>query len=449
MAGVIIAFIIWNLELTGLSVAGRKTFSLTIMTVIFWAAKVADPAYISALFLMLLLIFKIAPAEEVLSLWTTQTVYLVIGAYLIAAAVDSSGLGERIAYKFILKFVDSFRSIIYSIFALTFLLSLIIPHPWPRAFIIMSVMAVIIENAGITETDAAKIGFTVFAASIPISMIFLTGESTLNIMALQLSGIELSWGGWFLQMGAPAMLAAILTMFLILKLFKPEEEIELNKKAIGRKLLDLGRMSEEEQKTVFWLIVAVVLWMTDSFHGVKLGWITLTVAVMMSLPFTGDILKAEDWNKVPIKVLIFLTAAVAIGKVGSLTGMNQWVAGVILPEQAPQHLLYFALLTAAISMILHMFLGSVIAVMGIAIPAFLIFAKHIGLNPLVPTLFVYTAIGTHYLLPFHHLNILVGMGKDNGNYTEKSVIKLGIPLTLVTIIVIIFEYFWWQFTGLL
>ncbi|TDO94037.1 anion transporter [Halanaerobium saccharolyticum] len=447
--GIIVALLIWNLNIPGLSLAGRKMFSLTLMTVIFWAAKVADSAYIAALFLMLMLIFEIAPPEEVLSLWTSQTVYLVIGAYLIAAAVERSGLGERIAYKFIIRFVDSYRSIIYSIFALTFMMSLIIPHPWPRAFIIMSVMSVVIENAGINKNDASKIGLTVFAASIPISMIFLTGESTLNFMTLEFAGVDLSWGGWFLYMGAPAALAAILTLFVILKLFKPEEEVEINKKKIGQKLLDLGMMSVEEQRTVFWLIAAVVLWMTDSFHGVELGWLTLTIAVMMSLPLTGDVLKKEDWDQVPIKVLIFLTAAVAIGKVGSLTGMNQWLAEVMLPAEAPGNMLYFALMTAGISMFLHMFLGSVIAVMGIAIPAFIIFAESFGINPLVPALFVYTAIGTHYILPFHHLNILVGMGKENGNYSEKDVIKLGIPLTAVALITIAFEYFWWQFTGLI
>jgi anion transporter len=447
--GIIAALLIWNLKLPGLSLAGRKMFSLTLMTVIFWAAKVADSAYIAALFLMLMLIFEIAPPEEVLSLWTSQTVYLVIGAYLIAAAVERSGLGERIAYKFIIRFVDSYRSIIYSIFALTFMMSLIIPHPWPRAFIIMSVMSVVIENAGINKNDASRIGLTVFAASIPVSMIFLTGESTLNFMTLEFAGVDLSWGGWFIYMGAPAALAAVLTLFVILKLFKPEEEIEINKKKIGQKLLDLGMMSAEEQRTVFWLIAAVVLWMTDSFHGVELGWLTLTIAVMMSLPLTGDVLKKEDWNQVPIKVLIFLTAAVAIGKVGSLTGMNQWLAEVVLPAEAPGSMLYFALMTAGISMFLHMFLGSVIAVMGIAIPAFIIFAESFGINPLVPALFVYTAIGTHYILPFHHLNILVGMGKENGNYREKDVIKLGIPLTAVALITIVFEYFWWQFTGLI
>lgn len=43
--------------------------------------------------------------------------YLIIGAYLIAVAVKESGLGERIAYKFIVKYVSSFKSIIVSIFA--------------------------------------------------------------------------------------------------------------------------------------------------------------------------------------------------------------------------------------------------------------------------------------------------------------------------------------------
>lgn len=57
--------------------------------------------------------------------------WLVIGSYLIASAVKESGLGERIAYAFMLKFVRDAKSLIISIFALTFVLSLLIPHPFP------------------------------------------------------------------------------------------------------------------------------------------------------------------------------------------------------------------------------------------------------------------------------------------------------------------------------
>ncbi|MBG0765693.1 MAG: anion permease, partial [Tissierellales bacterium] len=115
------------------------------------------------MYLALLIIFNVAEPSVVLSPWLSSTMFLVIGAYLIASAVKSSGLGERIAYKFIIKFVSSYKSIIISIFALTFILSILIPHPWPRAFLIMSVMVVVIKSANISRQDAVKIGFTVFA----------------------------------------------------------------------------------------------------------------------------------------------------------------------------------------------------------------------------------------------------------------------------------------------
>ena len=118
-------------------------------------------------------------------------------AYLIAGAVKESGLGERIAYKFIISYVTSFKSIIVAIFILTFILSLLIPHPWPRAFLIMSVMAVVIKSANIPRVDAVKIGFTVFAASVPVSLIFLTGDATISPLAVQSSGVSLGWLGWF------------------------------------------------------------------------------------------------------------------------------------------------------------------------------------------------------------------------------------------------------------
>lgn len=447
--GILTALIIANSNIEGLSPEGQLCLAFSLMTVIFWATNVAHPGYTSGLYLILLVIFDVAPAENVFSLWNSSVIYLVLGAYLIAGSVESSGLGERIAYNYLLKFVNSYRSIIVSIFVLTFILSLLIPHPWPRAFLIMSVMVRIIKSADLNDNDAAKIGLTVFAASVPISMIFLTGDSTINIMAVEFSGMDLSWFGWFYNMGIPAALASIMTFFLILYLFKPETNIKFNKEEIRNKLNAMGAITRLEKKTLLWISIAIVLWMTDSIHGIELGWVTLGVAMLMSFPIIGEVLKPEDWKKVPINVLIFLTAAVSIGRIGGLTGMNSWISSVILPGTIPSNIFLLAIMIAVVSVLLHMVLGSVIAVMGIAIPAFLVFSEGSGLNPLVPALLVYSSIALHYILPFHHLNILVGLGKENGLYTDKEVIKLGLPLTLVVFIIVIFEVVWWQITGLI
>lgn len=448
--GILIAVGINLLPLNGISPQGKMCLGLTLMTVVFWGFQIAQAGYVSGLFLALLIIFKVAPPATVFYSWTGTTMYLIIGAYLIAGAVKNSGLGERIAYAFILKFVNSFKSIIISIFVITFILSILIPHPWPRAFLIMSVMAVIIKSTKMPKEDAVKVGFTVFAASVPVSLIFLTGDSVINTLAVAASGQSISWLGWFKIMGIPSIVASILTCILILILFKPKEEITINKDEIRNKLASLGKFSNIEKRTTVWICIAVVLWMTDSIHGINIGWITLIIAMLMSMPVVGEILKPKDWSQVPMQVLLFLTAAMAIGKVGGETGMNKWIASTILPSTIPSNIFVLAAFIGVVSIVIHMLLGSVIAVMGVAIPALLIFTTPMGINPIATTFFVYTAIAVHYVFPFQHLNMLVGLGEENGMYTQNETIKLGLPLiAVVFIVMLIVEIPWWKLIGIL
>lgn len=465
--GIVVAIGIYLAPLQGLTPQGQITLALTLMTVIFWAFQIAHPGYTSGLYLGLLVLFQVIPgiaatattkaipaaaatAAVVFKSWTGTTMWLVIGAYLIATAVKTSGLGERIAYNYMLKFVKDFKSIIVGIFVLTFILSILIPHPWPRAFLIMSVMAVVIQTSQIPKVDAVKIGLAVFGASVPVSLIFLTGDSVINPLAVAASGQTMGWTAWFINMGPPAIVASIITCILILMLFKPTQPVVVNKDEIKAKLAGLGKLSGIEIRTIIWLTIAVGLWMTDSVHGINLGWVTLIIAMLMSFPVIGKVLTPKDWAQVPMQVLVFLTAAIAIGVVGAATGMNAWIAATLLPSTAPANLFLFAGIVTLIAIVIHMLLGSVIAVMGVAVPAILVFAQAMGLNPLVPTLLVYTAIAAHYVLPFQHLNMLVGASEDTGGYTQKETIRLGLPLAAVMFfITMAVEIPWWRITGLI
>ncbi|MEG0831875.1 MAG: anion permease, partial [Acidaminococcaceae bacterium] len=277
--GILVALGIFFTEIPGLSHEGHMCMAFSFMTVVWWGFQISQPGYTSGIYLLLLTIFKVAKPALVFSTWTMSMMWLIIGAYLIAGAVKDSGLGERISYKFIDKFVTNFQSIISAIFILTFILSLLIPHPWPRAFLIMSVMAVVIKSANIPKVDAVKIGFTVFAASVPISLIFLTGDATISPLAVSSSGVPLGWMGWFKLMGPPAIVGSILSYFMILFLFKPTQEVHVNKAEIREKLAALGPMSGKEKRTAFWIGLAIILWMTDTIHGIDIGWVTLFIAM--------------------------------------------------------------------------------------------------------------------------------------------------------------------------
>ena len=102
-----------------------------------------------------------------------------------------------------------------------------------------------------------------------------------------------------------------------------------------------------------------------------------------------------------------------------------------------------------IAIVIHLCFGSVIAVMGIVIPAMLAFTEALGINPIIPVMIAYTAINAHFILPFHNLAILVGAGEENGMYSEKECIKFGVPYTLVLfLITCVFQVPWWKVIGL-
>ena len=138
-----------------------------------------------------------------------------------------------------------------------------------------------------------------------------------------------------------------------------------------------------------------------------------------------------------------------IGTVGGATGMNGWIASVVLPGSVPDNLFVLALLIAVITVVIHMFMGSVMAVLGICVPAFIAFTSGSGVSSIAVAMMVFSAINIHYILPFHNLAILVGEGGDNAGYSAKEAVRMGVPLTVVVFVVVIVEAIWFHLLGLM
>jgi len=447
--GILVCIALILMPINELDHNGQVFLGLTMMTVVFWVFQVANMGFVSGLYLALLVIFQVADAHIVFSPWVGSTLYFVIGAYIIASAVKHSGLGDRIAMYVITKHISSFKSIIISIFVLQIILSLMIPNSWARSLIIMSVMKQVIDNANVSKKDATTIGFTVFASSIPASMLFLTGESAINLLIVEYSGMHIGWLQWLVYMGPPAIAAILLTLLSILVFFKPDKEIQVDKSIMKKKLEQMGKLSKKEIRVLIWLAIAILVWLTDSIHGIDIGWATLAITMLMGFPVIGEVVDAQQWTEVPLHILIFLTAAIAIGRVGAVVGSNEFVAHLLFPETLPSSFILTAILIAAVAVAIHMVLGSVIAVLSVVAPAAVAFTEPLGISPLVPLLIVYVAVFGHYVFPFHSISILVGLGDDNGLYSNREVMKLGLPLlVMVSVVVLIVQLPWWRLIGL-
>jgi di/tricarboxylate transporter len=309
-------------------------------------------------------------------------------------------------------------------------------------------MGFIVKAAGLSKPWAANIGLAVFAGSVPTSMILLTGDSSLNPSVAGFAGVSLSWLRWFCYMGLPGILAGTATCLIQLRLFGEPPEFKLDKGYIREQFVSLGPISRGEISCLVILGLAITLWMTDFLHHIHPGWITLGAALLFGLPFL-NILKASSFTKINLGVLFFLCAALAMGAVGRVTGMNAWFAALLIPRNIPNNPFLFAIIACLVCMAVHMLLGSTLAVLGIAAPIIISFGELTGLPGLAASMTAYTAVAGHWILPFHHMNLLVGCGPEAGGYSDKEVLKLGLPQTLVTLALCLFEICWWKLIGLI
>jgi di/tricarboxylate transporter len=449
--GLVLGAVVWRLPLAGLPPEGQKCLAMNLCVICWWAAK-AMPVGFSSLALLLgytlLLDPALSPPALIFGLWTNPIIYMVIGGFLFAEAVQSTGLGRRAALGFARRWIRSYRGVIVSCYLLGFILSFIIPHPWPRSFLILSVMGFVVKAARLSEPWAANIGLAVFAGSVPTSMILLTGDSTLNPGVAGFAGVNLSWLWWLCYMGLPGVLAGAATCLIQLKLFGEPPEFNLDKGYIRGQVASLGPISREEISCIVILGFAIAAWMTDFLHHIHPGWISLGAALLLGLPFL-KILNASSLAKVNMGTLFFLCAALAMGAVGRVTGMNAWLAALLIPRNVPQNPFLFALIACLVCMVIHMLLGSTLAVLGIAAPIIISFGESAGLPKLAAAMTAYTAVAAHWVLPFHHMNLLVGCGPGAGGYSDRDVLKLGLPQTFVTLAICILEVCWWSLIGLI
>ena len=449
-AGAAICTAVWLLPIPGLMPDGKKCLAMSLCAVCWWATGAMHPGYTALALLAGYTLFpdsELAPAATVFGLWTTPTMYLVVGGFLIAKAVEASGLGRRAALAFISRFTRSYGGMVFSCYLLGLLLSFVIPHPWPRSFLLLSVMSHAARSAGLSQRAAANLRLAVFVASVPASMILLTGDSTLNPLFGGFAGTTVSWLQWLVYMGPPGLLALALTGTVQLLSYRQREAIQLDLAQVRRQLADMGKLTRPEMRVIAVMAAAVLFWITDSLHGLHPGWIALIAALSFAVP-PHALLDAKSWSGVNLGTLFFLCAALAIGSIGKAVGMNVWLAELIIPQQTVRSPYLFALLAMLICMALHMALGSALAVLGIACPAIISFGTAAGIAPLAAALIAYTSVALHWLLPFHHMNLLVGCGDDGGGFEKKDVLRLGVPQTAVVAAVVLFEVFWWDIIGI-
>jgi di/tricarboxylate transporter len=278
-----------------------------------------------------------------------------------------------------------------------------------------------------------------------IGVMVLSGATSMMTRGIveEQTGIQILWSQWLLAC-LPLNLLTMVAAILIVRWLYPVETKELLGGAayFEKTLAEMGPWSAAEKKALFWFLLAVGLWASDSLHHVNPAVIGMGIGLALSLPKIG-VLEAKAAKQINFYVIIFSAGALSMGAVlvdanvlplltGRLVGMLQPFLSNVFAYTAAFYVAAFTY---------HFIFANRQTMLITSLPLLLAFGTAHGLN-VIPIALLWTIGGGGGL--FVYQSGVYVLGYSYGCFEAKDFIKVGVLLTLVQAVLMFFlvPYYW-------
>ena len=414
----------------------------TILVIIWWSAGIVKKIPASFFLLLMYYIFSGASVKTIISFSLSETFLTIIVTYLFSQGIANSGLIDKIFQPLLIKLVHTPCQCLIAIVGIFYLTMCIIPQPLARLIIVSSVFYHFLQYTDSPKKTKNVIMYGVFVASAVVNISTKDADIILNNVAASFSEIPITNRLWIYYMFIPTLITCCLLGILFIYIFRKELiGIHLGK---NKKRNKIKPFSIQQKLAIVVIIATILLWATNSIHGINNTLITIVSTVVL---FAIKILNGEDWKAVDITTLIFLTAAFSIGTVMKFCGAADKVFGQLETIFPTEFSLLYVCVMILITMLLHMILGSNTTTLSVVIPGLMILCSQVIGSPIIVFISV-ISVAFHAILPFHSISLMIGA--SNNYYPAKYVTKLGLPVTLFVYLIVIGVYIpYWSIVGLL
>jgi len=150
---------------------------------------------------------------------------------------------------------------------------------------------------------------------------------------MEMSGMYyVNFSSWIQVLLLPIAIATILLVIGGLIFLRPEEKLSRNA-IIKVKAQQSSKMTRHEAITAIILCGVFVLSLTASLHGLSVAIICIS-AMLLFFVFgvleTTDFNTAANWN-----LVVFIAMTLSLGGIFALTGISNWLSGIVVPALAP------------------------------------------------------------------------------------------------------------------
>jgi sodium-dependent dicarboxylate transporter 2/3/5 len=446
LGGALIAFVVARFSppvAAGLAPAGQAVLGVVLAGTILWISEVVPLGVTALLVLALLGACPGYRLSDALVGFTSEVAFFLIGAVAIGAAVETTGLAERIARFFSRKAGGSPRRLYIQMVAALPALAFIVPSAITRNAILIPAYRDALSGMGLGQSD--RVGRAIMLALGMLnplaSSALLTGGIASFAAASLLGGF--SWLQWFALMAVPYY-ALILVGGVILRVMVGPFETPT---ALASSDAPVAPLTASEGKTLLTLGATSVLWLTDSLHGLSPATCALLAAVFLLCPGLGVLSWKTFEAKLSWGLILTVGASMSLARLMTQTGAAGWLGDQLMSRLSLLSDMPLALVLAlmlAVALV-HLAITNLAACIALLIPISGTIAAAAGLNAVVCGLIVTVVVDAVILYPVQTAANL--MAYESGYFAASDVRRLGIAMFVATCAVVLAALPYWALLG--
>ncbi|MGM0578507.1 MAG: SLC13 family permease [Myxococcota bacterium] len=435
----------------GLSDSGYGTLCVFGLCAVLWATSLLPLAITSLLAIALVPMLGILDARETYAFFGSKVVFFILGAFMLSAALVSTGLSQRAATLVARRWAHSPRRLVMAVFLLCAGASTLMSEH-AVAMMVFPIVADIARALKLRKPDSAMGQGLVFALMwgciIGGSLTVLGGgRGPLAIGILEEATDGASTVGFvdYILYSAPMVLVLLAVGATLLgRRFRPE--IESTEQAVALledRLNRMGKLTPREGVVAAVLVVTVLLW---ALAGDSIGLANIAICSMAALFALGTLSWHSVQHHVNWGIVVMYGGAICLGSTMEHTGAALWLTEHLVDAQelSPQVLM---MLLAIIAALATEFMSNS-AVVAMLMPPALSFAESAGIDARAMAMTV--VLPTNFAFMFPIATPVTAIAWSSGYLTPRVVARTGVLLHLVAwagMALLIFLY--WPAIGLL
>ena len=426
----------------GLSPDGHHALALFAAVFVLYLTEAIPLAVTSLMVVPAAVLMNIVPVNIALGGFASTSVWLILGAFVLAAGMVKTGLAERITYKILMKIGCTPTRVTLGIVAANIVLAFLIPASTARTAVLLPVclgIASVMGGEGRTRF-AVNILLTLAFTNATIGAGILTATTPNPVTAdfLAKAGQHVTYTDWLLYGFPPALLMTFVTWWVIQRVFPPEvqEGEGVAREVVAERLRAIGATTWAEWRTLVVFLLVVMGWVTQAWTGLDTTVVCLAGVGLLFLPKLGVL----DWpyvnRHISWQVILVAGGGIALGDILTRTGAAKWLALMLfhgLGLEATSVLVMLLIVMVVIQFLHIVFVGTT-AMTTALIPIVLALAQAAHINPLILVLPAGMVIGGYPVLMFYNTlpNIIV---YGSGRLRVSDFPKVGIIISLIACVV--------------